>query len=76
MLFFKSEGWLKVIVEGMFWGCFFVVIKVLCVFFMFDYGNRGILLEMDLKKDVEKIEKILSDENSFFIKSKLVCDWL
>lgn len=71
----KSEGWPKAIAEGMFWGCFPVATKVSCVPFMLDYGNRGILLEMDLKKDVEKIEKILSDESSFLTKSKLASDW-
>ena len=71
----KSEGWPKAIAEGMFWGCAPVATKVSCIPFMLDYGNRGILLEMVLKKDIEQIEKILSNENSFFTKSKLASDW-
>jgi glycosyltransferase involved in cell wall biosynthesis len=71
----KSEGWPKAVAEGMFWGCVPIASKVSCVPFMLDYGNRGVLLEMDLKKDVEQIEKILVDENIFFAKSKLASDW-
>ena len=71
----KSEGWPKAIAEGMFWGCIPVATQVSCVPFMLDYANRGILLEMDLKKDVEQIEKMWSDENSFSAKSKLASDW-
>lgn len=71
----KSEGWPKAIAEGMFWGCIPVATKVSCVPFMLDDGNRGVLLEMDLKKDVEQIEKIIRDEKSFFTKSKLANEW-
>ncbi|PXY44095.1 glycosyltransferase [Flavobacterium hydrophilum] len=71
----KSEGWPKAIAEGMFWGCIPVATKVSCVPFMLDYENRGILLEMNLKNDGEKIKELLNDENSFFTKSKLAIDW-
>ncbi|MGO4770938.1 glycosyltransferase [Flavobacterium sp. W22_SRS_FK3] len=71
----KSEGWPKAIAEGMFWGCFPVSTKVSCVPFMLDYGNRGILLEMDLKKDIQQIEKLLNKEDHFFAKSKLASNW-
>lgn len=71
----KSEGWPKAIGEGMFWGCVPVATRVSCVPFMLDYGNRGILLEMVLKKDIEQIEKIFSNENSFFSKNKLASEW-
>lgn len=71
----KSEGWPKAIAEGMFWGCVPIATKVSCVPFMLDYGNRGVLLEMDLEKDVNQIEEILGDENSFLAKSKLASDW-
>lgn len=71
----KSEGWPKAIAEGMFWGCVPIATPVSCVSTMLDYGNRGILLEMDLKADVVKIEKILINESDFFSKSKLASDW-
>ncbi|AOW08114.1 glycosyltransferase family 4 protein [Flavobacterium gilvum] len=71
----KSEGWPKAIAEGMFWGCVPLVTKVSCVPFMLDYGNRGIILDMDLKKDIENIEKILCDKNTFLAKSKLSIEW-
>jgi glycosyltransferase involved in cell wall biosynthesis len=71
----KSEGWPKAISEGMFWGCVPMATKVSCVPFMLDYGNRGILLEMDLEKDVFQIENIIKDEDSFLSKSKLAASW-
>lgn len=71
----KSEGWPKAIAEGMFWGCIPVASKISCVPFMLDYGRRGILLEMDLEKDTNQINEILTDETSFFIKSKLALEW-
>ncbi|MNX37084.1 UDP-D-galactose:(glucosyl)lipopolysaccharide-1,6-D-galactosyltransferase [compost metagenome] len=71
----KSEGWPKAIAEGMFWGCVPIATKVSCVPFMLDYGNRGILLEMDLEKDVFQIENIIKDEDNFLSKSKLAASW-
>ena len=71
----KSEGWPKAIAEGMFWGCFPVASKVSCVPFMLDYGNRGVLLEMNLEKDVNNIKGIISDEKNFINKSKLSAQW-
>ena len=71
----KSEGWPKAIAEGMFWGCVPIATRISCVPFMLDYGNRGILLEMDLKKDLIQIENNIKDENSFLTKSKLAVNW-
>jgi len=71
----KSEGWPKAIAEGMFWGCVPIASKVSCVPFMLDYGNRGILLEMDLDKDVKMIKEIISDEKTFLTKSSLAIQW-
>jgi glycosyltransferase involved in cell wall biosynthesis len=71
----KSEGWPKAIAEGMFWGCVPVATQVSCVPFMLDYGKRGILLEMNLNKDLMQIEQLLLDENDFLSKSKLASDW-
>lgn len=71
----KSEGWPKAIAEGMFWGCIPVATKVSCIPFMLDQANRGVLLEMDLKKDAEQLEQIISNEKSFFTKSRLASEW-
>ncbi|WP_306783633.1 glycosyltransferase [Flavobacterium poyangense] len=71
----KSEGWPKAIAEGMFWGCVPVATKVSCLPFMLDFGNRGILLEMDLEEDIAKIEGIITKEDVFFAISKLAADW-
>ncbi|OXA81479.1 Glycosyltransferase involved in cell wall bisynthesis [Flavobacterium aquidurense] len=71
----KSEGWPKAIAEGMFWGCIPIATKISCVPFMLDYGNRGILLEMDLEKDVSQIENIISNRECFLSMSKLAASW-
>jgi len=71
----KSEGWPKAIAEGMFWACVPVATKVSCLPSMLDYGNRGILLEMDLDKDVNIIKEIISDEKTFLTKSSLAIQW-
>jgi glycosyltransferase involved in cell wall biosynthesis len=71
----KSEGWPKAIAEGMFWGCVPISTKVSCVPFMLDNENRGLLLEMELDKDVAKIENIINNESDFIIKSKLASQW-
>src|SRR5690606_10230208 len=49
----KSEGWPKVVGEAMFWGCLPVATEVSCVANMIE--NRGILLTMNLEKDIENI---------------------
>jgi len=71
----KSEGWPKAIAEGMFWGCVPITTGVSCIPFMLDYGNRGIILKMDLEKDTNRILYILDNENVFSSKSKLARDW-
>jgi glycosyltransferase involved in cell wall biosynthesis len=70
-----SEGWPKVIAEGMFWGCVPIATSVSCVPFMLDYGNRGVLLEMHLEKDVVQLETILSNESDFYDKRMKASDW-
>lgn len=66
-----SEGWPKVIAEGMFWGCIPIATSVSCVPFMLDFGNRGILLEMDLETDTAQIEKFLSNNTSDFYNKRI-----
>jgi glycosyltransferase involved in cell wall biosynthesis len=71
----ESEGWPKAIAEGMFWGCVPVSTKVSCVPFMLDYGNRGVLLEMDLEKDILQIEDILRNESDYESISQKASEW-
>lgn len=71
----ESEGWPKAVAEGMFWGCVPVATKVSCVPFMLDYGNRGVLLEMNLEKDAEQLEVVLKNEIEYQIKSEKAVDW-
>lgn len=70
-----SEGWPKAIAEGMFWGCIPLATAVSCVPFMLDQGKRGILLAMDLEKDVVKVESLLNNQTDFDAKSENASDW-
>lgn len=71
----KSEGWPKAIAEGMFWGCVPIASKVSCVPIMLDYGKRGIMLAMNLNKDLHQIESVIVNQNDFVNKSALVANW-
>ncbi|WP_426092196.1 glycosyltransferase [Flavobacterium sp. DSR3-2] len=71
----ESEGWPKVIAEGMFWGCVPVATSVSCVPFMLDYGKRGLLLKMDLEHDSRLIEAVLQDQTDFDRKRIKASDW-
>ena len=70
-----SEGWPKAIAEGMFWGCVPIATTVSCVPFMLDYGNRGVLLDMDLEKDTLQMEILLKNEVDYKSKSEKASDW-
>lgn len=56
-----SEGWPKVVAEGMFWGCLPIASQVSCVPNMLDNGNRGLLLDFELEKDVYAMELLLKN---------------
>lgn len=60
-----SEGWPKVIAEGMFWGCLPIASRVSCVPNMLDHGQRGILLEMKLNEDTNTIQNLINDANLY-----------
>jgi len=61
----KSEGWPKVIAEGMFWGCVPLATSVSCVPYMVDFGKRGLLLEIDLENDVNHILKLIQEQENY-----------
>ncbi|CAA9203668.1 UDP-N-acetylglucosamine--peptide N-acetylglucosaminyltransferase GtfA subunit [Flavobacterium bizetiae] len=71
----QSEGWPKAIAEGMFWGCVPIATNVSCVPYMLNFGDRGILLKMNLDYDLTQIEEILNNEQTFFSKSRLAIEW-
>jgi glycosyltransferase involved in cell wall biosynthesis len=71
----KSEGWPKAIAEGMFWGCVPIATSVSCVPFMLDYGNRGLLLEMNLEQDTNLLETLLNSESDYIAKSSKASSW-
>lgn len=70
-----SEGWPKVVAEGMFWGCMPIASKVSCVPNMLGNEARGLLLELDLNKDVQKIESILTDTALYQNKVSEAISW-
>ncbi|MDI1318501.1 glycosyltransferase [Flavobacterium sp.] len=70
-----SEGWPKVVAEAMFWGCLPIASKVSCVPNMLDNGGRGILLQLNLKEDVQKIQSILKDNNLYQSKVDKAVNW-
>jgi glycosyltransferase involved in cell wall biosynthesis len=70
-----SEGWPKVVAEGMFWGCVPLATKISCVPYMLDNGNRGVLLDMDLDSDVLQIESVLNNQILFDTIQKKGVEW-
>jgi glycosyltransferase involved in cell wall biosynthesis len=70
-----SEGWPKVLAEGMFWGCLPIATRVSCVPNMLDNGDRGILLELTLDDDVKNIQLLLNDNESYQNKVKKAINW-
>ena len=71
----KSEGWPKAIAEGMFWACVPLATAVSCVPYMLDYGNRGLVLQMDLEKDAAIIKELINNPMVFEKKSEAAAIW-
>lgn len=70
-----SEGWPKVVAEGMFWGCLPIASSVSCVPNMLDNGKRGLLLEMKLTHDVDNIVAILKNNELYQEKANNAIEW-
>lgn len=70
-----SEGWPKVIAEGMFWGCVPISTPVSCVPNMLDYGERGILLTMNISKDIEVVSKTIADLKTYLKMQENAVNW-
>lgn len=71
----KSEGWPKAIAEGMFWGCVPVATNVSCVPYMLDFGNRGILSQLNTDSDCAHIQDLIKNYDQFLCKSDLAREW-
>lgn len=71
----KSEGWPKVIAEGMFWGCVPIASKVSCLANMLDYGNRGLLLDMDFERDLDQLLSLINDAETYRSKAQKSIAW-
>ena len=70
-----SEGWPKVIAEGMFWGCLPIATRVSCIPNMLNNGDRGLLLELELNQDINNIESILNNNNLYQEKVDKAVQW-
>ena len=70
-----SEGWPKVVAEGMFWGCLPIASRVSCVPSMLANGDRGLLLDFKLNHDVENIESILKNNALYQDKVNKAINW-
>ena len=70
-----SEGWPKVVAEGMFWGCMPIASRVSCVPNMLGNGKRGILLDLKLNQDVQIIEQILKENCLYQDKVNKAIQW-
>lgn len=71
----ESEGWPKAVAEGMFWGCVPLATKVSCVPYILDYGNRGVVLAMNLEKDVSQMKVLLQNEIYYKRMSEKASQW-
>lgn len=71
----KSEGWPKAVAEGMFWKCLPIASSVSCIPDMLDYGARGILLEMNLEKDIHNIIELLKNKSLYQQKVDKAIHW-
>lgn len=70
-----SEGWPKVVAEGMFWGCLPVATQVSCVPNMLANEERGVLLSLNLNDDVQKLTALLLNINEYTKRVNKAVDW-
>lgn len=71
----KSEGWPKVVAEGMFWGCLPVASKVSCVPNMLNNGERGILLSENLDVDCKLVLNCIESQEKYNVKINAAINW-
>jgi glycosyltransferase involved in cell wall biosynthesis len=71
----ESEGWPKVIAEGMFWGCVPAATKVSCVPTMLDNGNRGVLLNLNIEEDAARIMALMQNPGLYKEMAEQAMKW-
>ncbi len=71
----RSEGWPKVLAEAMFWGCLPIASKVSCIPYMLSDGERGLLLEMEIEKDVAQLASIIDNNADYQSKVQKAVKW-
>lgn len=71
----KSEGWPKVVAEGMFFGAIPIVTPISCVPWMLDQGRRGILLKLDLEHDIKAIAGVIAHKERYRQMSATAQQW-
>ena len=71
----KSEGWPKAIAEAMFFGVIPIATSISCVPYMLDFGNRGILIDLNSEKAVNKLLVHLKKEEALIEMSNLASIW-
>ncbi len=71
----QSEGWPKVVAEAMFWGCLPIATPVSCVANMLDHQERGLLLTLELDKDVRNVEQLIHNSDDYTSKINNGINW-
>lgn len=70
-----SEGWPKVVAEGMFWGCLPIATNVSCVPNMLANEKRGVLLSLNLENDFDKMSQLLKNEKDYQDRVEKAMEW-
>lgn len=71
----QSEGWPKAVAEAMFWGAIPWATPVSCVPQMLDEGRRGLILTLDINRDIEQIQRGCTDPNALRQQSQQAMEW-
>jgi len=71
----SSEGWPKAVAESMWWGCLPITTAVSCIPQMLDDGNRGDLVDNNVKQIVKIIERYLESPAIYAKKVESAVEW-
>jgi len=70
-----SEGWPKVVSEGMFWGCVPITTRVSCVSQMLGEGERGALVNANVDSIVAAIIQYIEDPQKYYEAAVKGIEW-
>ena len=59
----------------MFWGCLPIATNVSCISYMLDNNNRGIILDLVLQNDIDKILSLLKNQELYLLKANNAMIW-